>query len=270
MSVASTFNDSEAYERQMGRWSRRLAEPFLDFAGVRDGEDVLDVGCGNGSLTFAVVDRSKPSSIVGLDRTAAFVDYAKARSTNPAIEFQIGDACALPFSDASFDRVLSLLVLHFIPETEAAIREFRRVARPGATVAAAVWDGRGGFVAQRMFFDIAAMVDPVGGGQARAQQFTRPLCRPGELEAAWRAAGLEHVVQTTVMTRMEFSNFDDYWTPYLGKQAGGAAYVATLTEERREVLKEALRLAYLDGEPDGPRSYAAIAWAVKGTVPSLK
>ena len=131
MSIASTFNDSDAYERQMGRWSRRLAEPFLDFAGVRDGEDVLDVGCGNGSLTFAVVDRSKPSSIVGLDRTAAFVNYAKARSTNPAIEFQIGDACALPFPDASFHRVLSLLVLHFIPETEAAIREFRRVARPG-------------------------------------------------------------------------------------------------------------------------------------------
>ena len=110
----------------------------------------------------------------------------------------------------------------------------------------------------------------LGGGQARAQQFTRPLCRPGELEAAWRAAGFEDVVQTTVMTRMEFSNFEDYWTPYLGKQAGGAAYVATLTEERREVLKEALRLAYLDGEPDGPRSYAPIAWAVKGTVPSYK
>ena len=252
----------------MGRWSRRLAEPFLDFAGVRDGEDVLDVGCGNGSLTFAVVDRSKPSSIVGLDRTAAFIDYAKAKSANPAIEFQIGDACALPFSDASFDRVLSLLVLHFIPETEAAIREFRRVARPGVTVAAAVWDGRGGFVAQRMFFDIAAMVDPVGGGQARAQQFTRPLCRPGELEAAWRAAGLEHVVQTTVMTRMEFSNFNDYWTPYLGKQAGGAAYVATLTEERRGGAKGGLETCLPGWRTRWSPLYAAIAWAVKGTVPS--
>src|SRR4029079_6169748 len=118
-----------------------------------------------------------------------------------------------------------------------------------------------------MFFDIAAMVDPVGGGQARAQQFTRPLCRPGELEAAWRAAGFENVVPTTVMTRMEFADFNDFWTPYLGRQAGGAAYVATLTDSQRKKLRESLRLAYLDGEPDGARSYAAIAWAVKGTVP---
>src|SRR4029078_12974417 len=87
-------------------------------------------------------------------------------------------------------------------------------------------------------FDIAAMVDPVGGGQARAQQFTRPLCRPGELEAAWRAAGFENVVPTTVMTRMAFADFDDFWTPYLGRQAGGAAYVATLSDGQREKLKE--------------------------------
>lgn len=267
MSITSTFDDSDAYERQMGRWSKRLAEPFLDFAGAIDGERVLDVGCGNGSLTFAIANRSKPSSLVGVDRTPAFIERAKAKNTNPVIGFQLGDACALPFPDASFDRVLSLLVLHFIPDTAKALSELRRVARRGATVAAAVWDGRGGFVAQRMFFDIAAMVDPVGGGQARAQQFTRPLCRPSELETAWRAAGFENVVATTVMTRMEFADFDDFWTPYLGRQAGGAAYVATLTDGQREKLRESLRLAYLDGEPDGPRSYAAIAWAVKGTVP---
>src|SRR4051812_44191008 len=149
----------------MGRWSKRLAEPFLDFAGLIEGERILDVGCGNGSLTFAIANRSKPLSLIGVDRTPAFIDHAKAKNTNPVIQFQLGDACALPFANSSFDRVLSLLVLHFIPDTQKALSELRRIACAGATVAAAVWDGRGGFVAQRMFFDIAAMVDPVGGGQ---------------------------------------------------------------------------------------------------------
>lgn len=264
--VASIFNDSAAYEQQMGRWSRRLAEPFLDFAEVADGETILDAGCGTGSLTFAIAKRCKPAAIQGIDRAEAFVEYAKSKNVNERITFRAADVCNLPFPNARFDRVLSLLVLHFVPDSVKAISELKRVARPGATVAAAVWDGRGGFVAQRMFFDTAAAVDP-DGGTARAQQFTRPLCRPGELEIAWKAAGFENVVQTSVMTRMAFSSFDDFWSPYLGRQAGGAAYVATLSDERRNRLKEALRLAYLDGDPDGPRSYAAIAWAVKGSVP---
>ncbi|MGZ5096093.1 MAG: class I SAM-dependent methyltransferase [Burkholderiales bacterium] len=249
----------------MGRWSRRLAEPFLDFAGVADGEHILDVGCGTGSLTFAIPSRCRPAAISGLDRTPAFIEYAQSKNSSPMIEFRVGDVCELPYPDASFDRVLSLLCLHFVPDTHTALQELRRVARPGATIAAAVWDARGGFVAQRLFYDTAAMID-AGGNEARAQQFTRPLCRPGELEAAWRAAGFQNVVQSTVMTRMDFASFDDFWTPYLGKQAGAAAYVATLSEERREKLRESVRLAYLDGDPDGPRSYAAIAWAIKGTV----
>jgi ubiquinone/menaquinone biosynthesis C-methylase UbiE len=151
VSIISTFDDSDAYERQMGRWSKRLAEPFLDFAGLIDGDRILDVGCGNGSLTFAIANRSKPFSLIGVDRTAAFIDHAKAKNTNPVIQFQLGDACALPFPNSSFDRVLSLLVLHFIPDTQKALSELRRIACSGATVAAAVWDGRGGFVAQRMF-----------------------------------------------------------------------------------------------------------------------
>jgi ubiquinone/menaquinone biosynthesis C-methylase UbiE len=264
--VVSTFDDSEAYERQMGRWSRRLAESFLDFSGVADGQSILDAGCGTGSLTFAIPKRCKPTAIVAVDRAAAFITHAKSKNSDERIEFRVADICNLPFPTASFDCVLSMLVLHFVPDTVKAVSELRRVARPGATVAAAVWDGRGGFVAQRMFFDTAAMIDP-DGARARAQQFTRPLCRPGELETAWQEAGFENVNQSTVMTRMEFSSFDDFWTPYLGKQAGGAAYVATLSDERREKLKEALRSAYLDGDPDGPRSFAAVAWAIKGTAP---
>ena len=266
MTVTSAFSNGDAYEHHMGRWSRRLAEPFLDFVGTADGEQILDVGCGTGSLTFALINRSNVKSISSIDSAAAFIEYAKAKSTDPRLDFRVGDACALPFPDRTFDRVMSLLVLHFVPQPHVAIKEMQRVARPGATVAAAVWDARGGQVSQRIFLDTAAMLDAKAEA-VRARQLTRPMTGPGELEAAWSAAGFVDIQHTTVMTRMEFTSFDGYWEPFLGGQGGTAGYVATLNEPELAALKENVRRAYLNGEPDGARSYAAIAWAVKGVVP---
>lgn len=269
MNASSTFvaADGDGYELLMGRWSRRLAVPFLDFVGTRDGERVLDVGCGTGHLAFTIAQRSQPGEIQAVDLAPAYIENAKLRNQDPRIYFGIGDACGLDFSDRSFDRVLSLLVLHFVPDTEKAVSEMRRVAKPGAVVGATVWDARGGFVANRIFFDTAAALDPKAH-ERRARNYTRPLTRPGELGAAWRAAGFDNVVETVLGIRMEFSSFDDYWAPYVGHDGPGAAYVATLGAAERYRLEEALRAAYLDGEEDGPRSYAALAWAVKGTAPA--
>jgi SAM-dependent methyltransferase len=269
MAVSSTFTSSsgDGYELQMGRWSRRLAEPFLDFAGWRDGEQVLDAGSGTGSLTFALAARAPNTRISGVDFSAPYVEHAKARNgDNQRIDFRVGDICALPFADASFDRVLSLLVLHFVPRAQDAVAQLRRVARPGATIAAAVWDNRSGLTATRMLLDTAAALDP-GGNEHRARHLTRLMTRPGELAAAWRQAGLVDIRETMLTIRMDFASFDDYWTPYVGKEGPIAEYVRSLGPEARERLQTAVRAAYLDGEGDGPRSYAAIAWAVAGVAP---
>ena len=133
-------------------------------------------------------------------------------------------------------------------------------------VGAAVWDARGGFVANRIFFDTAATLDPKAN-ERRARNYTRPMTRPGELSKAWVAAGFANVVETTLSIRMEFSSVDDYWAPCVGKDGPQADYLATLGDAERARLRDAVRLAYIDGEPDGPRSYAALAWAVKGIVP---
>ncbi len=159
-----------------------------------------------------------------------------------------------------------MIVLHFVPKTAQAIAEMRRVARPGAVVGAAVWDARGGYVANRIFFDTAAALDPAAN-ERRARNYTRPLTRPGELGAAWRAAGFTDVAEATLSIRMDFESFEDYWEPYGAADGPQADYIATLDAPRRERLREALRLAYLDGEQDGPRSYAALAWAVRGRAP---
>jgi SAM-dependent methyltransferase len=266
--VSSTFTaaSGDGYELQMGRWSRRLAEPFLDFCGFNGGETVMDAGCGTGSLSFALAQRAKDLRIQGIDFSPAYIAHATQHNHNPNIAFRVGDVCALPFADASFDRVLSLLVLHFVPDSNRAVAEMRRVARPGATVAAAVWDSRGGFVASRIFLDTAATLDQKGK-EFRARSCTRPMTRPGELLAAWRTAGLVDIRETMLAIRMEFASFDDYWAPNVGKDGPNAAYVATLSPAQQDRLRDLVRDAYVDGEPDGPRSYAAIAWAVAGVVP---
>jgi SAM-dependent methyltransferase len=269
MAATSTFTagSGDGYELVMGRWSRRLAEPFLDFCGYCDGETILDAGCGTGSLAFALAQRAHNPKIEGIDFSPAYVEHATQANRDANITFRVGDICALPFADKSFDRVLSLLVLHFVPDTARAIAEMRRVARPGATVAAAVWDVRGGFVANRIFYDMAATLDKAGR-ERRARNLTRSMTRPGELQAAWRAAGLADIRDAMLVIRMEFASFDDYWAPYTGKDGPGAEYMASLTPAQQERLRDLVRAAYVDGDPDGPRSFAAIAWAVAGTVPA--
>ena len=134
-------------------------------------------------------------------------------------------------------------------------------------MAAATWDTRGGFVALRMIYDAAAMLDQ-HGRQARAAAYTRSMSRPGDLERVWRDAGLKNVTQDSLTMRMDFASFADFWTPMEGKEGPVAEYVGSIGVEARAKLREAVALAYLDGEHDGPRSYAATAWVVKGEVPS--
>lgn len=268
MTIRSTFasSDGDGYEVQMGRWSRRVAPLFVRFAGTTGAVRVLDVGCGTGNLAMCVAQDPEIVSVRGLDLSTAYVEYAKRQNADPRVDFHVGDACALPFPDASFDHAVSMLALQFVPQADLAVREMRRVTRPGGTVAAATWDTRGGFVALRMFYDTAAMFDEKGR-QARAAAYTRPMSRAGELARAWHDAGLTDVVEDTLTIRMDFASFKDFWAPIEGSEGPVAAYVGTLGANAKVRLRGVVKLAYLDGDADGPRSYAATAWVVKGRVP---
>ncbi|HRC85304.1 MAG TPA: methyltransferase domain-containing protein [Thermoanaerobaculia bacterium] len=268
MNNNSTFSatDGSDYEVVMGRWSSRLAVPFLDFAGLREGETVLDVGCGTGRLAEAVAFGSSATRVHAVDLSPEYIDFARSRIREPRIAFDVGDACSLVFPDQSFDRVLSMLLLHFVPEPARAISEMYRVAKPGAVVAACVWDVRGGYVASRIFYDTAAALDPKA--QAfRAKNYTRPMTRPGELARAWQEAGFRDVREASLAIRMDFESFQDFWAPYEKREGPAAAYLDTLSGSERASILAAVRAAYLDGESDGPRSYAALAWAVRGIKP---
>ena len=258
--------DGDGYELQMGRWSRRLAPLFVGFARTIGAVRVLDVGCGTGALSFCLAQDPEIVSVHGLDFSPAYVEHANRRNGDSRLDFQVGDACALPFPDASFDHTVSMLALQFVSRPDLAVREMRRVTCPGGTVAAATWDTRGGFVALRMIFDAAAMLDR-NGRDARAAAYTRPLSRPGDLARVWHDAGLTSVVQDMLTIRMDFASFADFWAPCEGNEGPVAEYVGGLGAHARARLRDAVRLAYLDGEGDGPRSYAGTAWIVKGSVP---
>ena len=257
-------SDGAAYERFLGRWTPLLAEPLLDFLAPGEG-DLLDVGCGTGSLAFAMQGRWPRRRVVGADISAAYVEQARGRAIGGAPSFDVAEAGDLPYADDSFAAAASQLVLSFVGDADRALTEMRRVVRSGGVIAAAVWDFRS-LVFQRLFWDSAAGVEPAAG-TARDRLFSHPLGQPEGLVNLFRHGGLSAVTRASLTIRMDFASFDDYWTPLLGGQGPFSGFVAGLDAARRGRVEDLVRAAYLSGAPDGPRSLTATAWAARGIVP---
>jgi ubiquinone/menaquinone biosynthesis C-methylase UbiE len=266
MTSSFTVHDAAGYEQLMGRWSQRLAPLFIGFAGLAEGEKVLDVGCGTGSLTFEVARANLAAEIAAIDYSPVFVEAAIRRNTDPRIKIRQADACALPFEDGAFDRALALLVLHFVPEAGKAVAEMRRVVRPGGVVAAAVWDHLGGMPGMRMMIDTVAALSE-GGRQLRNRYCFQPMMQPGEMKRTFVEQGLVDVTETELMIRMDYQSFDDYWAPIAAGEGPLGKYMATLDAAEHTRTDAAMRNAYEAGRPDGPRSFANVAWACRGIVP---
>jgi SAM-dependent methyltransferase len=259
------FAESEAYERFMGRWSRRVAPLLVELASVGPGDAVLDVGCGTGALALAVVRACPSAAVTGVDPSSAYVRAAQANAPAGRARFLVGDAQALRLPDASFDRALSLLALNFVPDPAKALREMIRVTRPGGIVAGAVWDYGEGMELLRAFWDAAAGLHPAAAARDERHM---PLCRRGELAAAWRAGGLRDVEERPLAAELTFDAFDDCWSPFLGGQGPAGAFVAALPPAARPALAAALRGRLLGGREDGPFTLGARAWAARGVVPA--
>jgi ubiquinone/menaquinone biosynthesis C-methylase UbiE len=261
----SVFSQGEAYERFMGRWSRALAPHFVAFCNVHDGESILDVGSGTGSLALALEAATRAVRVTGVDPAKSYVSYAQSRTHSHRTSFEIGDAQRLRFPDRSFDKTLSLLVLNFIPDPPRAVKEMVRVTRPGGIVGAAVWDYTEGMEMLRIFWDQAVALD--SAIDVRDERHM-PFCAKGELAALWRQHGLLQVEEASLIVPLAFSSFEDYWSPFLGGQGPAGSYVASLTVEQRTQLEQRLRHRLLVAGREGPITLKARAWAVKGLVPS--
>ncbi len=260
--VSDTWERGNPYEQYVGRWSRRIAPPFLSWLNIPAGRKWLDVGCGTGVLCAAIVDRCSPSSVAGVEPSEGFLKTAKENLAGRAALRQ-GSATAIPLADASVDVVVSGLVLNFVPDQPAALAEMARVTDKGGTIAAYVWDYAGKMELMRFFWDAAVELDPDAAKLDEGVCF--PLCRPEALGKLFAGAGLEEVEVKPIDIPTPFANFGDYWQPFLGGQGPAPAYAMSLDETARERLRDRIRERILV-EADGSISLTAQAWAIRATV----
>jgi SAM-dependent methyltransferase len=249
-----------AYDAYIGRWSRLVADRFVARLGVSPDRRWLDVGCGTGALTAAIMAQAAPSAVVGIDPSPAFLTAAVV----PRAAFAAADARSLPLPDRAFDATVSGLALNFVPDPPRAVAELTRVTTRGGTVAAYVWDYAEGMAMLRHFWDAAAHLNPSAAALDEGRRF--PLCRPDALHRLWSTADLAAIRVEPVDVPTYFDTFDDYWTPFLGGQGPAPGYVATLAEPDREALRTRLQ-AVLPTDPDGSITLTARAWSIAAVRP---
>jgi ubiquinone/menaquinone biosynthesis C-methylase UbiE len=261
---AKMFAASAGYERFMGRWSRLLAPAYIAFAGIKNGDRVLDVGTGTGSLALTIEAGMPGSEIVGIDPSEGFIAYARQNTKSGRVRFEVGNAQDLKFDDAAFDNTLALLVMNFIPDHNKAIEEMRRVTRPQGIVSACVWDYDAGMEMLRLFWDEAVALDP--SIEPKDERHMK-LSRQGQLAELWQKAGLVNTRSEPLVIEQAYTSFEDYWGPFTRGAGPGGAHVVSLPEDRRQQLEARMRKRLLGDRQDGPFRLKARAWCVRGEVP---
>jgi SAM-dependent methyltransferase len=244
---------AEAYDRFMGRYSVLLSPQLADFAGVRAGQRVLDVGCGPGALTAELVDRLEPASVAAVDPSDSFVAATRARY--PGVNVLQSSAEQLPFPDHACDAALAQLVVDFMADPVAGLTEMARVTRRGGVVAACVWDHGGGHGPLSRFWEAARTLESGIHGESQLAG-----AREGHLVELFEIAGLRGIDATMLTASLEHSTFDEWWEPFTRGVGPAGSYVASLDTDRRTQLRETCRALL----PKGPFVITARAWAARG------
>jgi SAM-dependent methyltransferase len=254
------FPDGEAYERLMGRWSRLAGEIFLDWLDIPANVRWLDVGCGNGAFTAALIARCAPAEVIGIDPSEGQLSFARTRPGAKSAQFRIGDAQALPFGDDRFDVAVMALVITFLSDPGKAVSEMARVVRPGGWVGTYMWDVPGGGTPVHPIY---VAMESLGMPSPRPPG--AEVSRRDAMQALWKDAGLELIETQVIQIPVMYSDFDDFWdanTVPVGPQGKAIQEMSpTVRAQLRARLREQLPVG-----PDGRIAYESFANAVKGRV----
>jgi SAM-dependent methyltransferase len=263
MPGADTFRAAaETYDRHVGRYTPALGSELIAFAGVEPGMRALDVGCGPGALAGALAQLLGPANVSGAEPAEPFA--ATCRERLPEVEVVVAPAEALPFAGGAFDATLSQLVVNFMSDARAGVREMARVTRPGGIVASCVWDYAGEMTLLRAFWNAARDVDPKRGAAAD-EGVVMSWCGEGELGELWSSAGLREVRAEALVVSAGYTSFEDLWAPLPTGIAPSGAFCKSLDAEGQAALREAYRRRL--GVGDGPFELTARAWAAVGLRP---
>jgi SAM-dependent methyltransferase len=247
--------DVDSYRRFMGVYSERLAPEFAAFAGVAPGLKVVDVGCGPGALTHVLADQLGAASVAAVDPSPKFV--AAVSASYPGADVRTGAAESLPFSDGAFDVALAQLVVHFMKDPVAGLREMARVTAVGGTVAACVWDHSTDRGPLSTFWGAVHEIDPEAADESHLAGV-----REGQLIDLFDRAGLAAVEGGLLTVAVQYPSFEAWWAPYTLGVGPAGDYVAALDDAQRAGLLECCRARL----PSAPFTVCASAWAARGTV----
>ena len=261
--MQDSWHSVDPYEYFMGRWSRLVAQSFLDWLSPAHGLRWLDVGCGSGALSAAISSRCSVAELSAIDQSFEFVQGVRQR-LGDGVYCIVGDATALPIRDSSADQTVSGLVLNFIPEPTKALAEMKRVTATSGVVAAYVWDYTRKMDFLNKFWDTVVKLDP--SASALHERYRFPDSTAQAMTAQFEEAGFVNIETSPLDVVTRFRDFDDYWRPFLGGQGPAPTYVMSLEEPERQKLREAI-FEILAFQGDGSIVMDARAWAVKGTCP---
>jgi SAM-dependent methyltransferase len=234
----SMWNDAVGYERYVGHWSRAIAPRFVDWLALPSGLRWLDVACGTGALTSAILARGEPDEVVGVDASALYLASAEESCRGDRrVQFVIADANFLSFPPTSFDVCVSGLALNFVA-FDRVLAEQHGVVRPGGTIAAYVWDYASEYEFARRFLDAALSIDPRAAAYDPGRQ--AKICDEGNLRQALVAAGCTGVDTCVIDDSGEFPSREAYWHAFDGRQGSTSEYLSLLTEGERLRLKASL------------------------------
>jgi SAM-dependent methyltransferase len=245
---------ADLYGRFMGRYSEPLAVEFAAIADLQPGRRALDVGCGPGALTAQLVERLGVASVTAVDPSASFVEAVRTRF--PGLEVQVGTAEDLPYADGTVDAALAQLVVHFMSDPVAGLREMARVTRPGGTVAACVWDFAGGNAPLSTFWSAVHDLDPDADDESGLAGV-----RDSHLVELATEADLRDVTQSVLSVRVGYDSFEEWWEPYTFGVGPAGSHVARLDEDERA----ALRAHCEELLPSAPFDVVAKAWCMRAT-----
>lgn len=257
----AVFANGAAYENYVGRWSRMIAPQFLQWLAMPPAQCWLDVGCGTGALSDAIVQKYLHTSVKGVDSSAGFVAFAQGHVRDERITFQVGNAQDLPVDTDSVDIAVSGLMLNFAPQPQRVVEELARVVKPGGIVSLYVWDYSGIMQLMTYFWAAVVALDPQAAALDEGRRFS--ICNPSALTMLFQVANLQNIEVQGIEINTHFNNFDDYWQPFLGGQGSAPTYVSSLGDDQRAALREKLR-AELPFASDGTLTLVARAWAIRG------